>query len=402
MMRVFRYIARDATGQRHEGVRVAGVHQEVLTWLRQQELTPVAVAPAEQGKARGPRRRHRIKSAEMSAFCWQLTTMIEGGVPITSAIDTIAEDIDNSLLTRTLGHISERMQKGETFSASAGHHPKVFNQLFCAMILAGETAGTLPTVLKRLAEYYDNRDRVARKLKSALAYPAFVIAFVILIVVAVMTFIIPRFRTIFAQIGNQLPAFTQAFMAFYDVLVANLPYLLLGLAALTTTLILWGKTARGHALLSRLTLRIPLVGKLLTQMFIALFARTMATLLASGVPVLEALGIMSGMSTNDRIRHAILQARQQIVEGANIHSGLAATGFFPRMLIKMTQVGEESGALPPVLDRTSDYYERKADATVSAVMSCLEPILIVTVGAIVLVIVLALYLPVFSISNIKS
>jgi type IV pilus assembly protein PilC len=399
-MKSYKYIARDSSGVRKEGFSQAVSPNEVLGLLREKGLTPVSVneASVRTKKTRRTRHRKRIKSADLAALCWQLTTMVEGGIAITTALDTIAEDVENLQLREILQQISEKMQKGETFSDSLSEYPKVFNRLSCAIILAGETGGSLPAALHRLAEYFDNRDKLAKKVKGAMAYPAVVFIFIILIVTFIMTFIIPRFQVIFEQFGGELPAFTKAFMSFYDMLRANVIYVIGSLIFLPVLAVLFSKTKKGRYLFSRAALSIPLVGKVLSQSFLTMFCRTMATLLAAGVSVLEVFDILSGMTNNDVIKNAIIRTKERVVGGSNIYLSMAETGFFPNLVVKMTQVGEESGSLSNVLERTANYYERKVDSTITTAMGMLEPIMIVTVGAIVLVVVLALYLPIFSMS----
>jgi type IV pilus assembly protein PilC len=399
-MKSYQYVARDLSGLRREGFSQAVSSNDVLNWLREQGYTPVSVneISVSTKQTRRTSGRKRIKSSELAALCWQLTTMVEGGIPVTTALDTIAEDIENSQLQEILQQVSERIQKGETFSDSLAEFPKVFNRLSCAMILAGETGGTLPVALHRLAEYFDNRDKLAKKVKGAMAYPAVVFIFIILIVTFIMTFIIPRFQVIFEQFGGDLPVFTQGFMGFYDALRANVIYIIGSLVLLIVLGIFASKTKKGHYLLCRIALALPLIGKVLRQSFLVVFCKTMATLLVAGVSVLEIFDILSGMTNNDVIKNAITRTRERIVEGSNLSLGLAASGFFPNMVVKMVQVGEESGSLSNVLERTAMYYERKVDSTITTVMGMLEPIMIVTVGAIVLVVVLALYLPIFSMS----
>ncbi len=405
-MKNYQYIARDLTGARKEGYSQAPSTTDVLNWLRDQGYTPVSVSEAggSSAKRAQPRsRRRRIKSADMAALCWQLTTMVEGGIPLTAALETIAEDIDNLHLQKVLLQIVEKVQKGETFSDAISEFPGVFNQLSRAIILAGETGGTLPTSLRRLAEYFDNRDKLGKKVKGATAYPAFVFVFIVAIVIFIMAFIIPRFKLIFNQFGGELPAFTRAFMGFYDLLRYNLFYILGSFVVLMMLAVLaYTKTRKGHYLFSRIALSLPLLGKVYSQAFLAMFCKTMATLLAAGVSVLEVFQILSGMTRNDIIRDAVVRTRESIVGGSNIWSSMAEAGFFPNLVVKMMQVGEESGSLTRVLDRTADYYDRKVDSTISTVMSLLEPIMIITVGAVVLVVVLALYLPIFTMSDVKG
>jgi len=404
-MKSYKYIARDLSGERKEGLRNAACSNDVVAYLREQGFTPVCINEVSEGakKTRRIRHRKRIKSADLGALCWQLTTMVEGGIAVTTALETIAEDIENSQLQQILQQISEKIHKGETFSDSISEFPKVFNKLSCALILAGETSGSLPEALRRLAVYFDNRDKLAKKVKGAMAYPVFVIGFIVVIVIFIMAFIVPRFTVIFEQIGGRLPAFTRAFMAFYDMLRFNLLYIIGSvLAVVILASLTYSKSKKGHYLFCRIALGLPLLGKIFSQAFVATFCRTMSTLIAAGVSVLEVFDILSVMTNNDIIKAAIMRTREQIVEGSNISLSLAASGFFPNMVVKMIQVGEESGSLSKVLDRTSDYYERKVDSTITTVMSLLEPIMIVTVGSIVLVVVLALYLPIFSMSDMAN
>jgi len=403
-MKNYKYIARDSSGQRKEGLKEAASSNDLLGWLREQGFTPVSVneITADVPKAQQGSSRHRVKSAELAALCWQLTTMVEGGIAIPAALETISGDIENLQLRKVLKQILERMLKGETFSSSIAGYPKIFNRLAFAMILAGETSGNLAEVLRRLAEYFDNRDKLAKKVKGAMAYPIFAIVFIILIVIFIMGFIIPRFRTIFAQLGNKLPAFTRGFMGFYDILHDYLFYIIGSIVALVVSVILISKTKKGHLLFSKLALRAPLFGNVIQQAFVAMFCKTMATLIGAGVSVLDVFDILAGMSGNDIIRSAVIRTKEHIVGGLNISLSMASVGFFPNMVIKMIQVGEESGSLANVLERTSIHYERKIDSSITMMTSLLEPIMIVAVGAIVLVVVLALYLPIFSMSDIKS
>jgi type IV pilus assembly protein PilC len=397
-MKTFKYIGCEASGSRKEGMTQANSPNDVIGWLRERGLTPVSVQEIVEAVKQAPKKQHRgrIKSADVAAFCWQLTTMVEGGIPITTAIETISSDIENLQLQEILRVILEKMRKGENFSGGIAEFPKVFDQLSKAIVLAGETSGNLPGALKRVAEHFDSRDRLAKKVKGAMAYPLFVLVFIFLIVTGIMTFIIPRFRAIFDQFGGELPAFTRAFMGFYDFVKFNIIYIAGSVFLLVVVATYINKTAKGHLFYSKLSLRIPLLGKIFSQAFIATFCKTMASLLAAGVSVLEVFDILSTMTKNDVIKDAVVRSRENIVQGSSVSMSLASAGFFPNMVVKMVQVGEESGSLPQVLERTSDYYERKCDATIGTVLSLLEPIMIVTVGGIVLIVILALYLPIFS------
>jgi type II secretory pathway component PulF len=205
-MKSYRYIARDLAGARRKGLTQAVSSNDVLNWLREQGFTPISINEISGHAAQSWRTIHQkhIKSADLAALCWQLATMLDGGIPITTAFDTIAEDIENSRLQQVLQQLSEKVKKGQSFSESVAEFPKVFNRLSCAIILAGETSGNLAEAMNKLADHFDSRDKLAKKVKGAMAYPIFVFAFIVLIVVFIMAFIIPRFRTIFDQLGGEL------------------------------------------------------------------------------------------------------------------------------------------------------------------------------------------------------
>lgn len=402
-MKSYGYVARDLAGAQKKGTVQAASSNDVINQLREQGLTPISVKEITQKSTPKPKqkgRRKRIKSGDLAALCWQLSTMLEGGIPITTALDIIGEDTDNTQLQGILKQISEKVKKGQPVSECIAEYPKVFNRLSCAMILAGETGGNLAKAIGKLAEYFDNRDKLAKKVKGAMAYPIFVLSFIIIIVIFIMAFIVPRFRKIFDQIGGTLPAFTRGFMGFYDILRYNLLYIIGLVIVLIVLARVFSRTKKGHYLFSRLSLAMPLFGKILSHAFVATFCRTTSTLLASGVSVLEAFNILTGMTDNDIIKSAITQTRENIVEGSNISLSMSSSGFFPNMVIKMIQVGEESGSMPEVLEKTSEHYERKVDTTVTTLLSLLEPIMIISVGAVVSVVVIALYLPIFTMSDI--
>jgi len=382
------------------GVLQGDTRNEVLLWLRERSFTPVSLEEvALAAAARKGSHRLRIRSSDMASFCWQLNTMIDGGVTITDAIDTIVDDVDNRKLQEVLKAVSGRMKEGQSFHESLQEYSKVFNDFFRAMIHAGESSGTLSNVLTRLADYYDRKEELNRKVKKAMAYPAFIVGFVILVLVAMMTLIIPRFLAIFADFGSTLPAFTVGFLAVYKFIAHNVHYGLGGCAAVAIFLCLYDRSVSGHRQFSRLWLRLPLMGKIFRFGFVATYGRAMATLLGAGVPVLNAIGIVEGMTGNTIIREVLVRAKEQIAEGIGIALSMSGNKIFPSLVIKMTQVGEESGSLPQVFDRSSTYYEKQLDATVMTMISILEPAMIVLVGGIVLVVLLALYMPVFSMTE---
>jgi type IV pilus assembly protein PilC len=400
-MKSYRYVARSSAGTRKRGVVQAASSDNVLSHLQGQGYTPISVDEISTSSSKKQRTRSskRIKSAELAAFCWQMTNMFQGGIPITEALEMIAEDTDNAYFQQILESISEKVKKGQSFSEGIAEYPNVFNKLSYALVMAGETGGNMTDAMSRMAQYFDGRDKLAKKLKGATAYPIFVLSFIVLIVIFIMAFIVPRFRMIFDQLGGQLPLFTRGFMGFYDVLSGNVLSIIGSIVVLTVSGVLISKTTKGHYYFSKAALRVPLLGKIFSQAFIAMFSRTMSTLLSAGVSVVEVFNVLSGMAGNDIIKSAIVQTRENIVEGSRISMGMAETGFFPNMVVKMIKIGEESGSLPIILERTAEHYERKVDSAITTLTSLLEPIMIISVGAIVAVVVIALYLPIFTMSD---
>ncbi len=216
-MQTYQYSARDINGRQVKGILQGEAEHEILEWILGKQYTPVSIEPLKLKEKKKRRASHRrVRAEDMASLCWQLNTMMEGGVPITEALDTIAEDITNYQLQNALLEVSRDMKTGESFHDSLAAHPKLFDSLFCSMIKAGESGGTFSMVMQRLSDYYDKRDELHRKVKKALAYPIFVVAFVAVIVVIMMVFVVPRFEEIFASLGSKLPPFTLAFMAFYQ------------------------------------------------------------------------------------------------------------------------------------------------------------------------------------------
>jgi type IV pilus assembly protein PilC len=397
----FEYVAWDESGNAHEGTKQANSQDDLLVLLRDEGLTPVSVNAVEDAapiKKKQTVRYKKVKSGDLSTFCWQLSTMLEGGMPITIAIETIAEEMENKYFEEVLNTIAQNLERGEPLSECIGAYPKVFNALSRAMVLAGETGGSLVTCLQRLADYYANRDKLIRKVRGALAYPIFVVVFIVVIVVALMTFIIPRFTVMFDQFKGELPAFTRGFMFVYDLIMHNAHFIIGGIVLVSFAILGYSKTVKGHERLCRFALSAPLFGRIKLQAFVAMFCKTLSTLIASGVPILEAFEILAGMTSNDILKAGVLDTRERLVEGTNVAASMEASGFFPNVAVKMAQIGEQSGSLSSVMDKTSEYYEKKVDSLVSTMLGMMEPILIISVGAIVLVVILAMYLPIFSMS----
>jgi type IV pilus assembly protein PilC len=396
-MKTFEYVAWDHLGNCKEGVRQAPSQDELLSHLRAEELTPAVIneVVGNPSKKTAEVRYRKVKSVELATFCWQLNTMLSGGLSITSAIQTIADEIANPYFEYILKNMARQIEKGMSFTDCVRQYPKVFGKLCCAIIMAGETGGSLTSSLERLAEHYENRDKLIRKVRGAMAYPAFVVVFIIAIVIVLMTLIIPRFSMMFEEFNGELPAFTRGFMAVYDAIAQHTLHIIIVTAGLVLGLIGYTKTKTGHEKFCRFMLSVPIFGKIILMSFVSMFCKTLGTLIGAGVSLLDAFGILAEMTNNDILRRGVLQTKEKMAEGKNISQSMEEVGFFPGVAIKMAQIGENSGALGSVMEKTSEYYEKKVDTLVSMMLGMLEPALIITVGGIVLIVILAMYLPIF-------
>jgi type IV pilus assembly protein PilC len=402
-MASFMYVARDTGGLRREGVVQAANPGEAVEVLHQRGLTPTSIGETlSQVRAARQASRRRVTSAELAALCWQLSTMVEGGVPITTALEIMTEDTGNPQLKAILYRLLTKVSEGRPFSDGLKEFPHVFSGVSVAIAAAGESSGNLGQSLHTLAEHFESRDKLAKKIKSAMTYPVFVLILILTIITAIMVFVVPRFQAIFKQLGSRLPLFTRVFMNVHATLCHQAPYLAIGAAVAGIGLYMLSRTKAGHRVLSTLILKVPLLGRLACETFIATFCTTMATLLEAGVPVLDVFEILRGMTNNEVIGQAMAKAKHHVTGGSSIAASMAAAGFFPNMVVKMTQVGEESGSLAPVLRRTSTQYERRIAATIDTLTGLLEPMMIVVIGGVVLVVVVALYLPIFTMSDVAK
>ena len=400
-MKSYLYKARDAGGLVKEGVLKVSTRNDAMEALHQRALTPITIEETYVGqKDPCPTLRGRVKSAELATLCWQLSTMLEGGVPITTALEIAADDATNASLKTILRRTLLDVSQGRYVSDGLREFPRVFTPVSISIVVAGESSGSLWRALNTLAQYYDNKDRLSKKIKTAMAYPIFVLVLVALIITAIMVFVVPRFDVIFKQVGGRLPAFTAAFLHFHGMVYHNAVFIVAAMAVLVGAAIAVFRNPRGHAKLSGIALRLPLFGRLTSEVFAAKVCSMAATLLEAGVPVLDVLEVVRGMTTNDVLNSAVATARERITGGASMAASMASSGVFPNLVVKMVQVGEESGSLPAMLRKTSLHYERRVGSTIDTATNLLGPVMIVAVGAIVLVTVIALYLPVFTMSDV--
>jgi len=341
-----------------------------------------------------------VKPKTLMVFTRQLATLIDAGLPLLRSLTVLGKQEPNPALKSTISSLADSVQGGSTFSESLAQHPKIFNKLYVNMVKAGELGGVLEVVLNRLAEYQEKAHKLKNKIVSAMVYPAIVMFIAVAILIFLMVFIVPKFKEMFNENDSELPLISQIVFGFSEFCIStsiafipNVVWLFvlgflvyIGLGAL-------GKTKGGREMIDKLKLHLPVFGDLQRKSAVSRFARTLGTLVTSGVPILQALNITRDTAGNVVISNAISKVHEAVKEGESIVTPLTASGVFPNMLISMVDVGEETGQLPEMLLKVADVYDDEVDNAVTALTSILEPIMIVFLALVVGAVVFALFLP---------
>ncbi|MBX3728794.1 MAG: type II secretion system F family protein [Candidatus Sumerlaeia bacterium] len=343
---------------------------------------------------------HRIKTKHVMTFTRQLATLIDAGLPILRSLFILSEQVESVVFKEKIHAMVKDIEGGSSLSEAMSKHPKVFDGLYVNMVRAGEIGGVLEAVLDRIAYFLEKREALKGKVKSAMMYPVVVSVLAALIVGFILWKIMPRFVVIFEQLGAELPALTLALVKASEILVQKTWIVVLIIVVIFVGFKQINSTKSGKYAIDRMSLKLPVLGELLRKVAIARFAGTLATLVTAGVPILQALDIVRDTSGNEVIARAMDKVYQSVKDGESIHEPLSECPVFPPLVVHMVAVGEETGAIDQMLEKVAEAYEREVDDTVNALTSILEPLLIVFLGAIVGVIVVALYLPLFSIPKV--
>ena len=341
----------------------------------------------------------RITTRDLILFTRQFATMIEAGLPITKCLDVLIEQIKNDKLRSILRKIMEDVETGSTLYEALLKHKNVFGTLYLSMIKAGEAGGFLGDALNRIAIHLEKADSLKRKIRGAMAYPLVIFVVAIGVLTFMLVAIIPTFAKMFESLGSELPFMTQAVINLSSLVRHYLPLGVLILVGVFVALHYYRKTDAGRTVIDNLLLKLPLFGSLIRKTAISRFARTLSTLITSGIPILQGLEITARTSGNKVIEDAVLSARKSISSGKSIAEPLKNCGVFPPMVTQLIAVGEESGNLAQMLERSANFYEEEVDATVSTLTSIIEPITIVFMGGLVGVMLISMYMPMFEIAS---
>jgi type IV pilus assembly protein PilC len=403
-MAEFTWEARARSGEVRKGVMEADNEDAVNNRLRQQQLNPVKVK--KKGALFSFSLGSGVGTKDLVTFTRLFATMIDAGLPLIQCLDILSNQQTNKNFGAVLKDIKSSVEQGATFSESLKRHPKVFDDLFVNLVHAGEVGGILDSIMARLSVYLEKRQKLVRQVRGAMVYPSVVVVIAIGVMAVLLTFVIPAFENMFAELGggkDNLPALTRALIGISNGFVSYLPFtIVFGIAAVISIGYVY-RQPNGKRFFHPLFLRLPIMGNVLKKIAVARFTRTLGTLLQSGVPILDALEICARTSGNVIIETGIMKVRQSISEGKNMAEPLAETGVFPDMVVQMIAVGEQTGALDQMLNKIADFYEEETDVAVAALTSSLEPIMMVGVGGMVGIVLVAMYLPIFSLAgNIKA
>jgi type IV pilus assembly protein PilC len=397
----YAYKVRDKEGRLLQGSLEAESTGLVASKLQSLGYVPVSIDRVSSSSVsmeiKIPGLSNRVSQKDVAIFCRQFATMINSGLSLIRAMNILTQQTENKTLAGIVGEVREDVEKGASLSQALARHPKAFNRLFVAMVKAGETGGSLDSTLLQLADIIEKQVELKRKIKSAMTYPVAVLGLVLVIVSAMLVFVVPTFQELFSSLGGTLPGPTRLLIGVSNFTKKFAPLIVLFDVGVVMLMRRWIRTDGGRARWDAFKLRLPIFGKLVHKTALTRFARTLAVLLRSGVPILESLEITSETVNNTVVSDAVKDVQSAVRQGETINVPLSKHDIFPPMVTQMLAVGEETGMVDVMLEKVADFYDQEVEATVDALTSLLEPLLIVVLGGAVGGMVVALYMPMFKI-----
>jgi type IV pilus assembly protein PilC len=398
-MATFAFSGRTRSGENVSGERIGDTMDAVVSALRREQIQVTRIQPA-QAKTAVIAQARKIKAKSVPAknlavFTRQFSVMIDAGLPLVQCLDILGNQEEHKYFAQVILQTRTDVEGGMSLAEAMKRHPKCFDTLFCNMIAAGEAGGILDTILKRLAVYIEKAVKLKGQVKSAMIYPIAVITIAALVIGIILWKVIPTFAQLFAGLGAELPLPTRVVISLSNNLVRYMPFILVGGFMAGWGFKTYYATEKGRRVVDAISLKLPILGPILRKIAVARFCRTLSTLMASGVPILDGLDITARTSGNAIIEDAILQTRRSIERGETIAAPLKETGVFPGMVVQMIGVGEATGALDTMLGKIADFYEEEVDVAVEGLLTLLEPLMIALLGGAVGGIVIAMYMPIF-------
>ena len=394
-MATFTYTGRTRAGKTVTGEYFADTMEAAVAALRQEQVQVTKIDPVKV-KAVKKRRPKAASSKDLAVFTRQFSVMIGAGLPLVQCLDILGTQAEDKDFGAVILETRTAVESGASLADAMGQHPKVFDALFTNMIAAGEAGGILDTILLRLATYIEKSVKLQGQVKSAMVYPIAIVVIASVVVGAILWKVIPTFATLFEGMGAELPLPTLIVIAMSNFLVRYMPLIVLGIAGIIFAFRQYYASVAGRMVVDRTVLKLPVLGLLMRKIAVARFCRTLSTLMAAGVSILEALDITGKTAGNAVVEEAVQTTRKSIEGGETIAAPLRQTGVFPPMVVQMIGVGEATGALDVMLAKIADFYEEEVDVAVAGMLTLMEPIMIALLGGVVGGIVIAMYLPIFA------
>ena len=389
---------RNRTGLVQEGVLAAESKDAALANLRRQDIVVTGIR--ERGKEVSLTKiARRVPPKTLAVFTRQFSVMIDAGLPLVQCLEILANQQEHKNFQRILLQVRQDVEAGSTLADAMRRHPKAFNNLYVNMVAAGEAGGILDTILQRLSVYIEKAVKLASQVRSALIYPIAVIVIACIVVAVILLKVIPTFAALFTSLGAELPMPTRVVITASHFLARYFILILIAIGALAVLFQRYYATHQGRRVIDGLVLKLPILGMIMKKIAVARFCRTLATLTSSGVPILEALDITARTAGNAIVEDAIMETKKSVEGGKTIVEPLRETGIFPNMVVQMIGVGEQTGALDAMLNKIGDFYEDEVDTAVAGLVKLLEPVMIFILGVIIGGIVIAMYLPMFTLIN---
>jgi type IV pilus assembly protein PilC len=392
----FAWEGRDKRGARIKGKSLAPDESALRAELRRQ-----GIAPSRIKRQRASVRGGRVNAGDIAIFMRQLATMLAAGIPLVQSFEIVGNGHEKSSMQKLILDVKSDVEGGTSLHEALAKHPLYFDDLTVNLVEAGEQAGALEALLDKIATYKEKTEALKKKVKKALFYPAAVLAVAVIVTVVLLIFVIPQFEALYKGFGADLPAFTQAVINLSKLVQHDGIYMAAVLIGAVVSFFYFKKRSKAmRQVLDRLTLKIPVVGPILNKSAIARYARTLSTMFAAGVPLVEALGSVAGATGNIVYESAVLKMRDEVATGQRLQRAMEATGLFPNMVNQMIAVGEESGSLDEMSGKVAAFYEAEVDNAVDAMSSLMEPMIMVILGVLVGSLVIAMYLPIFKLGSV--
>jgi type IV pilus assembly protein PilC len=395
-MPTYAWKGKNRYGDMVGGERIAASTEELTRVLQKDQITVTSVAAVRKGFQIPFLKREKVRLKELSIYSRQLSVLIDAELPLIQSLSILEEQQKNKYFKTVIRTIKEDVEAGSTLNQAKRKHPKVFDDLYCNLVASGEQSGSLDVMLRRLAEYIERTVKLRNQVRQAMIYPVAILMFAVLVSIFLLWKVIPVFASIFRDLGAELPMLTAVIVKLSGFVQKYIIFIFLGLIGLFFAFRYYRNTTQGRWTTDRLVLKIPLFGSLLYKVAMTRVTRTLSTLISGGVPMLEALKITSSTAGNVLIEKEIMDARKLVSEGKTMNEAFRESGRFPLMMLQMINVGEATGTLDEMLSKLASFYDEEVETSVAALLSVMEPILLIFVGGLVGSLVIAMYLPIFS------